>query len=347
MPSDADLPMISDPPVARAVPAELVRAESPAQSAPVPRIPAPFYGLSLGLFGATCLTTFFAGTMTAAGDPRTLSFDDWYRAGIEFSVCAMGILLCHELGHYLQALRYGIPALPPLFIPMPLSPFGTMGAVIVQQGGVGNRRQIFDIAVSGPLAGLAVTLPVLYYGLSQATYQDFSSADGAWVLGDPPLLLWMSEWVLGPKPEGTDVVLNPALMAGWLGVFITALNLVPVGQLDGGHLLYTLIGKWAHVVARVVVYGAFAVMLVTGSYSYLPMLFLIGMIGMRHPPTADDSVPIGWTRTIIGWGTLSFLLVGFTPDPFTILEPAPGAPAQREEPLPFPRLPLQPGEIVV
>lgn len=312
------------------------------------RIAPHFYGLSLGLFAATCLTTFYVGASLFGQDPKT-DFGGWFQAGIEYSAGVMTILLCHELGHYLQSLRYRIPALPPLFIPMPMIPFGTMGAVIVQQAGIGNRRQIFDVAISGPLAGLVATIPILALGLSQAKYIPIEHFEGVSTmsLGDPLLLTWLAEWILGPKPQGFDVQLNPLLHAGWLGVFITALNLFPIGQLDGGHILYTLIGRRAHGVAQGIVFGAGGWILFTGNYSYLPMLVLISLFGIRHRATADDTVSIGWFRAALGWATLAFLIIGFTPNPITITEPD-EAPAQVEPAAePFPRRPLRHDEIEV
>lgn len=309
-----------------------------------------FYGLSLGMFAATCLTTFFVGTMLTYGTTEP-DFSERFRSGLYYSAAVMTILLCHEMGHYLQSLRYGIPALPPLFIPVPLPPFGTMGAVILQQAGIGNRRQIFDVAISGPLAGLAATLPILYFGLKHANFVEiFHPGDGggAITLGDPLLLSWMADWLLGPKPEGFDLQLNPLLHAGWLGVFITALNLFPIGQLDGGHILYTLIGRRAHLVAQGIVLGAAGWIAFTGNYSYLPMLVLISLFGIRHRATADDSVAIGWPRALLGWATLAFLVIGFTPNPITVSEPGevPVQSAPEVEPV-FPRRPLQPDEIEV
>lgn len=319
-----------------------------ADDPPRVRIAPHFYGLSIGLFLATCLTTFFVGASLFGQDPGR-NFSAWLQAGLEYSVAVMTILLCHELGHYLQSLRYRIPALPPLFIPVPLIPFGTMGAVIVQQAGVGNRRQIFDVAISGPLAGLVATIPILYVGLTQAKFVEIEHFAGVSTisLGDPLLLTWMAEWLLGPKPAGFDVQLNPILHAGWLGVFITALNLFPIGQLDGGHILYTLIGRRAHYVAQALVLGAAGWIALSGNYSYLPMLILISLFGVNHRATADDSVSIGWFRTILGWATLCFLFIGFTPNPINITEP-------KDVPLPtapdsptFPSRPLQPDEIAI
>ena len=199
------------------------------------------YPWSVFLFFAACASTWYIGGQTATGFDNT--------AGLTYSAAVMGILLAHELGHYLQALRYGVPASPPMFIPMPLPPLGTMGAVILQGAGFANRKVLFDIAISGPLAGLAVALPVVWWGLQNSTVMTINPSQTALIFGDPLILEWMYELQHGMLAPNQEVVLNPLLHAGWVGVFITAVNLVPGGQLDGGHILYTLSGRKAHWVA--------------------------------------------------------------------------------------------------
>ncbi len=252
---------------------------------------------------------------------RPLSFQEGYLKflwqGFTYSGPLMLILLCHELGHFLQAVRYRVPATYPFFIPLPLPPFGTMGAVIAQGRGVADRRQMFDIAVTGPLAGLAVTLPVLYLGI-RSSYIDVILPHGVQEFGEPLLIQWMIAWIHGPVADGQMLYMNGPAMAGWVGVFITALNLLPVGQLDGGHLTYTMLGKAAHWLAMGLIVAGLAAMYLTGSFSYVLMLLLVMMTGVRHPPTRDDTVPLGTTRHIIGWLTLSFLVIGFTPTPIIL-----------------------------
>lgn len=253
--------------------------------------------------------------------PRKLTFEQWYAEmwyhGLSYSIPLMLILLCHEMGHFLQAVRHRVPASYPFFIPLPIPPLGTMGAVIAQGRGAADRRQMFDIAVSGPLAGLIVTLPVLYYGIQQSSVIVMPPGGGL-ELGEPLIIQWMISWIHGPTPEGQTLLMNGIAMAGWVGVFVTALNLIPVGQLDGGHLTYTLMGRSAHWIAIGMVGLAMTAMIVTRTYSYSLFLILIMITGTRHPPTRDDTVPLGVTRHIIGWLTLAFLLIGFTPTPIIL-----------------------------
>ena len=160
----------------------------------------------------------------------------------------MGILLAHEMGHFLQALRYHVPASLPFFIPMPISQLGTMGAVIGMQGSNANRKELFDIGLSGPWAGLVVAIPVSIAGILQASYvvpPPGIPADFA----DPLIFRLLMAWFRPDLPEGAELIMNPLLMAGWVGMLITGLNMLPVSQLDGGHVTYAPSAN-AHYIAR-------------------------------------------------------------------------------------------------
>ncbi|MBA3314092.1 MAG: site-2 protease family protein [Planctomycetota bacterium] len=295
--------------------------------------------LTVGLFLATCLSTFLVGLQVGdiegifAGQLGVLfavgmhllqtgqllpGFWPYVANGLVFSGCVMGILLAHEMGHFVQALRHKVPATLPFFIPFPISPFGTMGAVIIQDGARANRRQLFDIAVSGPIAGLVVAIPVLCYGIATSRLGIIGPpppGEMNVIYGDPLLIRWIVQAFHGPYGPGIDIGLNAPLFAGWVGIFITALNLLPVGQLDGGHILYTLIGRKAHYVAYVILGTAFAWMAYTQQLHYALIVVLLLVFGPRHPPTANDHVPLGVWRTVLGWAVLAFVIVGFTPTP--------------------------------
>lgn len=260
-----------------------------------------------------------------------------------YSLSLMSILLAHELGHYLQTLRYGVPASPPMFIPVPFG-FGTMGAVIVQRGNTPNRRALFDIGVSGPLAGLALAIPLLIWSISYGKI--VAVPPDAILYGDPLLVKFLIWWFHGPQPVGHEMTFdgNGVLYASWVGLLITAINLMPFGQLDGGHVLYCLIGRAQHRVAETL----FRLILVTLFFyglfvswmpviSWMLMLMLIARMGLWHPPTIDDSIQLDLKRKLIGWLTMALLVLLFVPVPIRFVEgsPAPphGAGAAQQAPL--------------
>lgn len=253
-------------------------------------------------------------------------------SGVMYAIPLMSILLCHEMGHYLQSVRHRVPASFPYFIPLPLPPLGTMGAVILQGRGVATRRQMFDIAVAGPIAGLVITIPVLLLGIYQSSYRTMVP-NGGLEFGEPLLVQWLIHWIHGPGLPGQSFMITSLGLAGWVGVFITAMNLLPVGQLDGGHILYTLIGRKAHIFAILVIISGVGMMAIQGTYTFSLLLILLMVTGLRHPPTANDSEPLGAGRAILGWLTLSFLIIGFTPRPISEADGAKAAPpAEQTEP---------------
>jgi len=282
-------------------------------------------GLPLALFAATWISTLLAGGFldgwaTAASEGLWAGLTAGLAAGAWFAVPVMTILICHEMGHFLQARRWGVYASYPFFIPMPLSPFGTLGAVIAMEPRMGNRRALFDIGVTGPLAGLVPTLIFTAVGLSWSEYEVLPPEGVGLLYGDPPLFRFIAHLVLGPQPTGTGIVFHPMAFAGWVGLFITALNLIPIGQLDGGHVLYALLRKKAHVVASGLLLGATAmvVLFFEQYHMWLVMIMLLVAIGPNHPPTSNDETPLGWPRAVLGWLTLALILVGFTPTPIIV-----------------------------
>ena len=238
---------------------------------------------------------------------------------VVYVVSIMGILFCHEMGHYVTARRYGIRATLPYFIPMPLPPFGTLGAVIRMEHVVPNRKALFDVGVAGPLAGLVVALPITIYGLAHSPIVPLNGmAEGTLQLGDSLLFKFLSYLVVGPVPKGYDVVLHPAAYAGWVGLLVTALNLLPVGQLDGGHVVYAMLGGQK---SRLVFYLAlvgFAVILVFFYWGWVLMVIFIVLFALKHPPPMDDWTPIGKKRVILGIVVMVIFFLSFTPVPFKI-----------------------------
>ncbi len=269
------------------------------------------------LFLATCASTFLAGALNwnpfayfeteQAGHWTAL---DWTQ-GLIYMAAVIGILLTHEMGHFLQTVRYGVPASFPFFIPLPVVMTGTMGAVIGMEGSRANRKQLFDIGISGPWAGLIVALPIIWFGILQA---EPLKAGAESILGDP-LVFKILTRVLRPElPPGTVLDKNhPLLMAGWVGMLITGLNMLPISQLDGGHVIYGLFGPSSRVVARGFLMAAILFVVVGDHYNWIVMLVLVILLGVDHPPTRDDSVKLGFFRNVFGFVSLAIPVFCFTP----------------------------------
>jgi len=281
---------------------------------PVRQLPKRRLKLPLLLFIATCLSTLMAGM---SEPDMHLSWTQAFILGLEYAVPLMTILVCHEMGHFIQAWRHGVYASFPYFIPMPLSPIGTMGAVIAMEARMGHRRALFDIGITGPLAGLVPTIICCVLGIYWSLPIPAIGV-GPEKLGDP-LLFKILIYLMGKQiPPGGDLLLHPVAFAGWVGLLITSLNLIPIGQLDGGHILYALLVKKAHTVARLLLVAIIFAIMYYQLYFWLLMVFLLLLMGPSHPPTADDEEPLGWWRFILGWLTLAFIPIGFTPMPFII-----------------------------
>ena len=164
--------------------------------------------------------------------------------GPAYSVTIMLILLGHEMGHYFMSRRYGISATLPFFLPFPFSPFGTFGAVIRMGGSLTSRKALFDTGIAGPMTSLLLSIPAIVIGLQLSQVIHTSQLkEGALRLGDPVLFSFVQRLVIGSVPENHDILLHPIGYAGWVGLFVTALNLLPIGQLDGGHIAYALFEK--------------------------------------------------------------------------------------------------------
>jgi membrane-associated protease RseP (regulator of RpoE activity) len=283
----------------------------------------------------TCVSTFLVGGwLYTPGPPLAIAgihLSSFLVGGTVYSLCLMTILLCHEAGHYLQARRHGVRASLPLFIPMPVEPIGTMGAVILMDPRSGDRRALFDIGIAGPLAGLVPTLICCAVGLSFC-----KRLPGIDEFGEPLLFQWLARWILRPFAPGEVVAFGPTVHplsimahAGWVGLLITSLNLFPIGQLDGGHILYGLLRDWARPVATLVLLGAIAAVFYFRMLWWLLMLFLLVLMGPGHPPSANDNMPLGPWRTMLGWLMLALLPFGFTPTPLPqVMRPVP---PQREQ----------------
>jgi membrane-associated protease RseP (regulator of RpoE activity) len=315
---------------------EALRSPLPAPPASLPTLDESHLGmpprrlkLPLILFLATCFFTYAAGCygwqtlfFGEHADRTGHEFWDWHltfrllrenwQQGLTYMACVMAILLAHEMGHFLMTVRYRIPSSYPIFIPIPMMFIGTMGAVIGMQGFRANRRQMFDIGIAGPLAGLVIAIPILCFGMINAEAVQNRFGDH---IGDPLIVKLLLPILRPGLPMGAELRVNSLFMAGWVGVFITGLNMMPVSQLDGGHVTYGLFIGGAHVIARVFMLFAVGFVIISRQYSWIMMLFLISAIGVDHPPTANDNVPLGRGRTILGLLSLVIPVFCFTPYP--------------------------------
>ena len=260
--------------------------------------------MPVALFVLTCLST-------------------WYAGGMAYAVALMTILVFHECGHFMQAVRYRVPASFPFFLPLPISQIGTLGAFIRMDGDIPNKKVLFDIGISGPLAGLIPTSICCIWGISQSKLVPREMIAGQIEFAHPLLFQWIQNWIFGPIPPDLTLILHPVAFAGWVGLLITALNLVPLSQLDGGHIFYAIAGKQARRWTNAIFILLIVLVIAFWLWHWVLMLLLIRWIGIDHPPTGNDAIPIDLPRKILGWLTLAFLIIGFTPQPIVLesLEP--------------------------
>jgi Zn-dependent protease len=232
--------------------------------------------------------------------------------GLPFSLTLLAILLAHEMGHYLTCRRYGIDATLPYFIPAPTL-IGTMGAFIRIRSPITSRRALFDVGVSGPLAGFVVTLPLLIGGVAASQVVAAPLHNDIIAFGNPPLVRIL-EWVLFPRVPADNICLHPVARAAWVGLFATALNLIPIGQLDGGHILYAFFGERHRKLSRLFILA----LLPLGYFYWLGWIIwavLLFFLGMKHP-VVFDPLPLDRTRRRLGTLALVIFLLSFTIDPF-------------------------------
>ncbi len=270
--------------------------------------------LHVTLFLATLGTSTFFYTVLNGEDPFANPAS--LLGGLPFSLPLMFILLSHEMGHYLLARKHHVQATLPYFIPG----FPTFGAFIRMQSLPSNRRVLFDIGAAGPWAGVAATIPLLILGLSLSEVHPLDPLGGGLYLGDSLLFLGLTQLVLGVSGNEVSIMLHPIALAGWGGLFITFLNLLPVGQLDGGHVLYSLVGRPHRWIAR----AFLVVMAVLGTHGWTGWFFWIGLLallGVDHPPTRDVESTLDPRRKVYAWCTVGLLMLTFMPVPILQVDP--------------------------
>jgi membrane-associated protease RseP (regulator of RpoE activity) len=277
-----------------------------------------FPWLNLGLFLLTVASTVIAGALLEGvnlfenpglilGDPATV-----LKAGLPFSLSILAILLFHEFGHYIAARAHRVRVTLPYFIPAPTI-IGTFGAFIRSKSAFMNRKQLLDVAAAGPLAGLVMAIIVLVIGTGRSTVGPIPDAGSAMFFGDSLLHQFIVYLVKGPLPEGSALMLNSIGFAGWVGLLVTMFNLLPIGQLDGGHIMYALFGK----IQKNLAYAAMLGLLVLSYWWTGWAVWLILTILMRpaHPPTLLDEIPLDRRRRLIGYLSIAAFILCFMPVP--------------------------------
>jgi len=263
------------------------------------------------LLAATLASIFYVGGFTPDGF-------DW-KAGASFAIPLILILLFHEFGHFIVSRRQRMATSPPYFIPMPFSIFGTMGAVIIMRSPAKNRKQLFRMAVAGPLGGLILAVPFLFIGLSLSEVKPLPPPP--YIMEGNSLFYLFAKWLVFHQwlpAGGVDVQLHNMAFAAWVGLFITGLNLIPAGQFDGGHVAYTLFGQKVKLLTYGVI-GAF-ILLSIKYPGWLLWTALIFVLGHTYAVPMDDLTPLPRNYKILGYFMLFLLLILFVPLPIRAIQ---------------------------
>ncbi|MGH7863798.1 MAG: site-2 protease family protein [Candidatus Binataceae bacterium] len=313
-----DIPRYSAPPAAAGAVARLR----------IPRV-------NLLLFALTLLTTTMAGGYAAGASFSLRAPLDAVlelSKGLAFSLPLLAILLAHEMGHYFFARRNGVDVTLPYFIPAPFPSLfivGTFGAFIRMRAQPRTRRVMFDVGAAGPWFGAFVAVPAVIIGLLLSAVHPLDPAAGGLQLGDSMLFWVISRTVLGVDPNAVSVLLHPIAFAGWIGLFVTTLNLLPVGQLDGGHVTYALFGgQWHRFISRALIVAcvglAIVPMLMGREFwgGWLLWAVLLVALGIGHPATIDADTPLDPRRRLAAWMTVALFLLTFSPVPISFVPPS-------------------------
>jgi membrane-associated protease RseP (regulator of RpoE activity) len=280
------------------------------------------HGLLLFL---TFATTTYVGTgfavnfrpgLVPAGGLGSAPLAPLVRGALSFSLPLLAILLAHEMGHYLMCRRYGIDASPPYFLPFP-SLVGTLGAFIRIRQPIASKRQLFDIGVAGPIAGFVVAVPLLFWGIAHSRPNLSPVLEEGTILFRYPLAVgWAQMLTLGQTFTSEQAVEHPVFLAAWFGLFVTALNLLPIGQLDGGHALYAVLGRHQ----RRAAWPILAILALLGLKwpGWWLWVVITLFIGVKHPPVLDEDQPLDTARLAVAFLVLLIFAVCFAPIPLVV-----------------------------
>ncbi len=283
---------------------------------PLPAPTRPNYHTHIVLFLMTFITTLVQG-MLWAGVPNPLqAIDEFYR-GLPYACTLLGILLCHEMGHYVTARYYGMDVTLPYFLPAPPPLFfGTFGAVIRMKSPARHRRALLNIGAAGPIAGFCIALPAMIYAYTTASVVPIPPNAGGLSFGEPILLQVIGRLALGPIQDGHAIQINSVGIAAWFGILVTALNLLPMGQLDGGHIVYAILGPYARYISWAVV----CMLLVLGFFFFGWFLFaFIGWLTSRRQQVVmDPQSPLDRQSLMVAGIALVIFILCFMPIPMSV-----------------------------
>jgi membrane-associated protease RseP (regulator of RpoE activity) len=284
----------------------------------------PNYHTHILLFIMTVVTTVVAGMVIEGLNPLERP-GEFYR-GLPYSGTLLAILLSHEMGHYLTARYYGMNVTLPYFLPAPPPVFfvGTLGAFIRMRSPAQHRRALLYVAAAGPIAGFCVALPAVIYAYAHSTIAPLNAAAGGLYFGEPLLLQIIGYLIVGPVPDGSVLHINSVGVAAWFGLLVTMFNLMPIGQFDGGHIVYAVAGRYARYISWTVI----GVLLVLGSMpggflGWLVWAFMGWLTTLRQPAIIDPYTPLNRHSRLIAGLTLLIFILCFMPVPISLV-PVPG-----------------------
>ncbi|MGO9379715.1 MAG: site-2 protease family protein [Dissulfurispiraceae bacterium] len=270
--------------------------------------------LHIFLFVATFLSTLVAGAFWTGVD--LLKEPQRILEGFPFAGTLMIILLVHELSHYIASNKNGTKATLPYFIPAPMG-FGTLGAFIKMKSPIITRKALIDIGASGPISGFVVSVIACVVGLCLSKIIPLKGAESMLTLGDSLLFKLLSGMIIGITPENADIMLHPIAFAGWIGLFITSLNLIPIGQLDGGHIAYAFLGE-RHKKLSIILIAVLCVMAIFYWPGWAIWSGLMLILGIKHPPVLYWEEPLDRKRRITGMISFIIFVITFVPAPFNV-----------------------------
>lgn len=272
--------------------------------------------LHIALFLLTFLSTLIAGALFQKG--INIMKEPWrLYEGLPFSIALMTILLGHELSHYIMSKKHNTKATLPYFLPAP-SWIGTFGAFIKMKSPIMTRRALIDIGASGPITGFILSLVASVIGLHYSSIVSVENVGEAISFGDSILFSILSRTIVGVPPESKDILLHPVASAGWIGLFVTSLNLIPIGQLDGGHIAFAFMNERHRLLSRVLValLFLFGLLFWTG-WAFWGVVMIV--LGLKHPPVIYWEVPLDGKRRLAGAAAFLIFVITFIPAPFRIL----------------------------